>query len=162
IQKRLRMSRTMACMSMPVPWPISCAMSSAIGIAGASRTGFSGFTAGGAGWGGGVAGGGGRRPPPPWEAPPSRFFFFDSPVVAVPLSPGAPAPAGNLGSHPPNPGHPADLFLDALVVEHGQHSADIESSGSHARLLLRRSVGNISRNYDGTKPAVIEAVGCGS
>src|SRR6476646_3508773 len=27
IQKRLRMSRTMACMSMPAPWPISCAMS---------------------------------------------------------------------------------------------------------------------------------------
>src|SRR5262245_5478040 len=30
IQKRLRMSRTIACMSMPAPWPISCAMSSDI------------------------------------------------------------------------------------------------------------------------------------
>src|SRR5262245_11842101 len=28
IQKRSRMSRTIACMSMPAPWPISCAMSS--------------------------------------------------------------------------------------------------------------------------------------
>jgi hypothetical protein len=28
IQKRLRMSRTMTCMSMPAPWPISCAMAS--------------------------------------------------------------------------------------------------------------------------------------
>src|SRR5262245_55130956 len=58
IQKRLRMSRTIACMSMPAPWPISCAMSSDIragalpaSIARAGGASAADFSAHSAAWG---------------------------------------------------------------------------------------------------------------